>query len=108
MLRSGEVVADGNPLQLISQASAAATLSIVIGGTFDPAPLLGAGAIAQKPEGDYQRFTAADPQAATLALGKILQTPGVILADLQMKRPSLEDVYLRLMGDVPPENEVAS
>jgi hypothetical protein len=32
----------------------------------------------------------------------------VILADLQMKRPSLEDVYLRLMGDVPPENEVAS
>jgi ABC-2 type transport system ATP-binding protein len=107
-LRSGEVVADGNPMDLVSQASGKATLSMAIGGSFDPGPLLRAGAVAGKREGNYQRFTATDPRAATEALGEVLRMPGVTLVDLQMKRPSLEDVYLRLMGGVPAGEEVAS
>ncbi|MGZ5442619.1 MAG: ABC transporter ATP-binding protein [Thermoanaerobaculia bacterium] len=101
LLRAGKVVADGSPAQLIENATGAAELSIVLAGTFDPAPLLNAGAVAHEREGDRQRFTAANPDAAMAALSEVLRTPGAKLVDVRMKRPSLEDVYLQLVGDAP-------
>ena len=104
LLRAGQVVADGSPTELIDDAGAP-ELSIVLAGTFDPAPLLSAGAVAREREGDRQRFTAADPDAATAALSEVLRTPGAKLVDVRMKRPSLEDVYLQLVGDEPPQGD---
>ena len=104
LLRAGQVVADGSPARLIEDAGAA-ELSIVLAGTFDPAPLLTAGAVAREREGDRQRFTAADPDSATAALAEVLRTPGAKLVDVRMKRPSLEDVYLQLVGDAPPRED---
>ena len=104
LLRAGQVVADGSPSQLIDSAGAA-ELSIVLAGTFDPAPLLNAGAVAREREGDRQRFIAADPDAATAALSEVLRTPGAQLVDIRMKRPSLEDVYLQLVGDAPAQGD---
>jgi ABC-2 type transport system ATP-binding protein len=103
LLRAGEVVADGSPFELVSRSAGAAVLSIAVGGEFDQAPLLQAGAVSHGRDGDCYRFTAAEPKAAIRALGELLQGAGVVLADLQMKRPSLEDVYLDLMGDASPE-----
>jgi ABC-2 type transport system ATP-binding protein len=99
ILRAGEVVADGKPVELIARAPAAVTLSIVVGGEFDPAPLLQVGAVIQGQGSGYRRFIAPQPGAAVVALGQLLRRPGVTLVDLQMKRPSLEDVYLDLMGE---------
>jgi ABC-2 type transport system ATP-binding protein len=103
LLRAGEVLADGSPSELVARATGAATLSIVIAGEFDPAHLLRAGALSQGGEGGNRRFTAPDPQAAIVALGKILQSSQASVVDLQMKRPSLEDVYIGLMGEPPSE-----
>jgi ABC-2 type transport system ATP-binding protein len=103
LLRAGEIVADGSPLDLVSRAAGAATLSIVIEGEFDPAPLLRAGAVSQGRDGGKMRFTASDPRAALLALGELLRNQRVNVADLQMKRPSLEDIYIDLMGEGAPE-----
>jgi ABC-2 type transport system ATP-binding protein len=97
VLRAGEVIADGSPAELAAPAGPA-TLRIVLRGRFDAAPLLKAGAVARSQVGEERHFTAADPRAATLALGTLLQLPEVTLVDLRLTRPTLEDVYLRLMG----------
>ncbi len=97
LLRTGEVVADGSPQSLISRAASSVALSIALEGIFDPTPLLRAGAVARQQDGSRQTFTAPDPKAAIVALASLLQKPGVILADLQMQYPSLEDVYLNLV-----------
>jgi ABC-2 type transport system ATP-binding protein len=97
VLRAGKVVADGSPLELATRTNAVATLEFVLAGQFDPSPLLEAGAAAVGREGEQHRFHANEANAAILALGQILQNPGVRLVDLRMKRPNLEEVYLDLM-----------
>ena len=39
-----------------------------------------------------------DPAAAVVALGDMLRHEGLTLTDLRMRRPTLEDVYLELVG----------
>jgi len=101
LLRAGEVVADGSPLELIRQASRSLKLSIVLSGEFDPAPLLRASAVLEERHGAYQRFSATDLRAVTVALGVLLQAPGVSLVELQTNRPKLEEVYLTLTAEKP-------
>ena len=43
------------------------------------------------------RYRTADPTAAIVALADSLRASGATLADLRLKRPSLEDVYLELI-----------
>jgi ABC-2 type transport system ATP-binding protein len=104
MIRAGEVVADGSPFDLLSHAGGRSTIWIAVEGEFDAAPLLQAGAADQGRQGDHYKFTTADPAATIVALGELLRSQGVGLTDLRMRRPTLEDVYLELMGD-PEEAE---
>ncbi len=99
MLRSGEVVADGSPFELVGRAGGKSTIWIDVEGEMDPAPLLVGGAEAQGRQGNHYKFTTTDPAATIVALGQVLHTQGVTLTDLRMRRPTLEDVYLELMGD---------
>jgi ABC-2 type transport system ATP-binding protein len=106
LLRAGEIVADGSPAELVSRAhSAAATLFISIAGEFDSTPLLQAGVVSLSVDGENQRFTASDPNAAIPALGELLQSSQARIVDLQMKRPSLEDIYIELIGEASPEEK---
>ena len=45
------------------------------------------------------RYRTADPTAAIAGLADSLRTSGARLDDLRLKRPSLEDVYLQLVGE---------
>jgi len=105
LLRTGELVADGSPFELISRATGAASLSIVIEGDFDPAPLLRAGASAEESEGPRRAFAAPNPKAAIVAMGELLQKSNATVVEMRMKRPNLEDVYLSLMGETTSERE---
>ncbi len=98
VVRSGEIVADGTPYELLRRASGTSSLWIAADGPFDPAPLLAAGCSLAAEEADHLRFTTLDPAAAVLALGDLLRAQGVKLTDLRMRRPTLEDVYLELVG----------
>jgi ABC-2 type transport system ATP-binding protein len=99
-IRAGNVIADGTPRQLIARSdNASPAVSIALAGKFDSAPLLQAGAVEQKSDGGYRYFIAKDVKAAISALAKILQLPDVSLVDVRMKHPSLEDIYLDLMGE---------
>jgi ABC-2 type transport system ATP-binding protein len=100
LLRAGEIVADSSPAELIARAAGATTgVSIVLAGEIDAKLLLRAGATEQVREGSQRRFNFADARRAIPALHSVLLDPSVSLVDLEMRRPSLEDVYLELIGD---------
>ena len=107
MIRAGEIVADGSPFELVGRAAGLSMLWIEVEGPFDPSPLVAAGATAQGIEGRHQRFAVADPGAAIVALGDLLRAQGGRLVDLRLKRPTLEDVYLELMGEHVVEGRAA-
>ncbi|MFQ5742025.1 MAG: ABC transporter ATP-binding protein [Acidobacteriota bacterium] len=99
MIRAGEIVADGSPFELVGHAGGKSTIWIDVDGPLDVTPLLEVGAKAQGRQGAHYRFTTSDPTATILALGDLLRSQKVTLRDLRLRRPTLEDVYLELMGD---------
>ncbi len=99
ILSSGQIVADGTPLELLSRSAGASTLWLEVNGVDDPSRLLPR-AIFEGRDGALFRFRTSDPTAAIVALADSLRASGATLADLRLKRPSLEDVYLELIeGD---------
>lgn len=100
MLRDGELVADGSPLELVSRARGESRIWVDVGEDLDAGPLLEAGAREDGREGPYRCFTTERPARAVEALGTALRDQGLELQDLRVKRPTLEDVYLELMGEV--------
>jgi ABC-2 type transport system ATP-binding protein len=101
MIRSGRLVADGAPFDLVARAAGQSTLWLAVEGQLDLAPLAAAGAVFQGREGEHSRFSTRDPAATVIALGDLLRGSDARLTDLRLKRPTLEDVYLELMGTEP-------
>jgi ABC-2 type transport system ATP-binding protein len=105
MMRSGTVVADGTPFELLGRSGGTSTLWIACDGPFDPAALAVPGVAYSGREGVHHRYATQDPAAAIVALADLLRAHRLTLTDLRMRRPTLEDVYLELVGD--PETESA-
>ncbi len=103
MIRDGEIVADGTPFDLVGRSSESSTIWIHVDGPMDPTPLIAAGVEPLGQQGEHHKFVTTDPTATILALGDMLRSQGLRLMDLRLKRPTLEDVYLELMGDVGEE-----
>ncbi len=99
LLRSGRVVADGAPLELVGHATGQTQFWIQVAGDLDPAPLERAGAVVLGNEGNYLRLAASSAPPVIIALGELAHRGQIELVDLRMKRPGLEDVYLGLMRD---------
>jgi ABC-2 type transport system ATP-binding protein len=98
ILAGGEVVADGTPLELLARAAGESTLWLEVSGAFDAERLMPQAAYEGR-EGQLLRYRTADPTAAIVGLAESLRTSGLKLDDLRLKRPSLEDMYLQLIGD---------
>jgi ABC-2 type transport system ATP-binding protein len=97
ILSAGQVVADGTPLELLARAAGASTLWLDVTGAIDPAGLVPQAAFEGR-DGALLRYRTSDPTAAIVGLADSLRTSGARLADLRLKRPSLEDVYLQLIA----------
>jgi ABC-2 type transport system ATP-binding protein len=98
ILRSGEIVADGTPLELLARAEGASTLWIEVDKPVDPANLV-PGATFEGRDGSLLRYTTKDSTAAIVGLGASLKSSNASLLDLRLKRPTLEDLYVQLIGD---------
>ena len=110
ILSAGQVVADGTPLELLARAAGASTLWLDISGAgrgshdadlaswggVDPARLMPQATFEGR-DGSMLRYRTSDPTAAIVGLADSLRASGARLADLRLKRPSLEDVYLQLI-----------
>lgn len=100
MLRDGELVADGSPLELLERAGGESRIWVKVTGEMDPSPLVEVGAREDGSEGEYRCFSTRNPARAIEVLGSTLRDQELELEDLRVKRPTLEDVYLGLMdGD---------
>ncbi|MBK5256528.1 MAG: ABC transporter ATP-binding protein [Vicinamibacteria bacterium] len=97
ILRSGDIVADGTPMDLLAKAEGASTLWIAIDKTIDPANLV-PGATFEGYDGVLLRYATKDSTAAIVGLGASLKSSGASLLDLRLKRPTLEDLYIQLIG----------
>ena len=97
ILAAGQIVADGTPLDLLARAAGASTLWLEISGTIDPSRLVPQATFEGR-DGSLFRYRTADPTAAIVGLADSLRASGARLDDLRLKRPSLEDVYLQLVG----------
>ncbi len=98
ILSAGRIVADGTPLELLARSAGASTLWLDVSGVDDPSRLLPQAAFEGR-DGVMFRYRTADPTAAIVALADSLRASGATLADLRLKRPSLEDVYLELIEE---------
>jgi ABC-2 type transport system ATP-binding protein len=96
ILAAGAVVADGTPLELLARAAGASTLWLDVSGVADPSRLMPQ-AVFEGRDGSMLRYRTSDPTAAIVGLADSLRSSGARLADLRLKRPSLEDVYLQLI-----------
>ena len=96
ILSAGRIVADGTPLELLARSAGASTLWLEVSGVPDPSRLLPQATFEGR-DGAMYRYRTADPTAAIVALADSLRASGAKLADLRLKRPSLEDVYLELI-----------
>ena len=97
ILATGQIVADGTPLELLARAAGASTLWLDVSGAIDPERLVPEATFEGR-DGALFRYRTADPTAAIVGLADSLRASGARLADLRLKRPSLEDVYLQLVG----------
>lgn len=97
ILAAGEIVADGTPLDLLARAAGASTLWLDVSGAVDPAHLVPQATFEGR-DGSMLRYRTSDPTAAIVGLADSLRASGAKLDDLRLKRPSLEDVYLQLVG----------
>jgi ABC-2 type transport system ATP-binding protein len=104
ILSEGAIVADGTPLELLGRGSGAATLWLAVTGSVDATRLV-PGATFEGRDGALFKYTTTDPTAAIVGLADSLRLSGSRLDDLRLKRPSLEDVYLELVGPVASQHE---
>ena len=103
ILRAGELVADGTPLELLNRAAGESTLWLHIEGAAEPETLI-TGARFTGRDGALLRYSAPDPTAAIVSLGERLRETGARLLDLRLKRPTLEDLYVQLIGQAASED----
>ena len=98
ILRDGEIVADGTPLELLAKAEGASTLWIEIDRPVEPANLV-PGARFEGRDGALLRYRTKDSTAAIVGLGASLKSSNARLLDLRLRRPTLEDLYVQLIGE---------
>jgi ABC-2 type transport system ATP-binding protein len=97
ILSAGAIVADGTPLELLGRAAGESTIWLAVTGQVDAARLVPQSTF-DGLDGGLFRYRTADPTAAIVGLAESLRGSGARLDDLRLKRPSLEDVYLQLVG----------
>jgi len=106
ILSAGQVVADGTPLELLARAAGASTLWLDVSSVADPSRLVPQATFEGR-DGGLLRYRTSDPTAAIVGLADSLRASGARLADLRLKRPSLEDVYLQLIDGGPSQRAAA-
>jgi ABC-2 type transport system ATP-binding protein len=96
IIAAGRIVAEGTPEDLLGRGGPQATITFRHPAPGEPLPDgLGASSL----EGTRVTVTTAEPTQALHALTSWAVARGQELEELQVSRPTLEDVYLELVGE---------
>ena len=98
VIAAGVIVAEGTPQTLGGREDAPAEIRFRRPPGMDPAALLGAAARA---EDGWVSFRTPEPTRALWALEEWCHPRGTDLPGLEVRRPSLEDIYMELVGGEP-------
>ncbi len=102
VIRDGAIVADGAPFELVRRAGGRTTLWLAVEGELDRSALAARGLEPDGRRGGYHRFTAPDVVTALDAVRPVLEAESSAVTDLRLSQPTLEDVYLELVGEARP------
>lgn len=98
----GSIVAQGAPRELIAQSKGALAVALVTARPVERARIAALPAVEGLEDGAASatefRFHTTDANATLAALVRALAEAGVELVDLQVRKATLEDVFLRLTG----------
>ena len=105
ILRKGRIVAEGAPATLGDQLGQETIIRFRLTDGLTPERI--ASAIGRRPEvlGNEVTLASTEPQRDLHGLLDWAEGQGVQLADLEVRRPSLEDVFLEVTGDRAAEKE---
>jgi ABC-2 type transport system ATP-binding protein len=109
----GRIVATGTPRELVAQTSGRQSVSLVVARALEPAAftqLPGISALSGDDDGRAWRFQTTSATETLAALARLLESSRNELLELEVRKASLEDVFLRLTqessgaGFSPPSN----
>jgi ABC-2 type transport system ATP-binding protein len=99
VIDKGQIIATGSPHELVARSTATQSVSLTTVPTLNPADL------AQVPgvedlvcEANRVRFKTITVSRTIAALMSLVETRGVVIADLQVRKATLEDVFIELTG----------
>jgi ABC-2 type transport system ATP-binding protein len=93
----GKIVATGAPRELIAQSSGQQRVTLVTAQPLDPAALARVAGVSElRCEGAESHFRTGDATQTLLALAQFLAARRIEIVDLQVRKASLEDVFLKL------------
>ena len=93
----GRIVATGSPHELMARAGGLQTLTLVAVPPLPAASLAGLPGVASvEPAGSAVQLRSRDVTATLAGLASVLREQGAEIVDLQVRRASLEDVFLEL------------
>jgi len=99
ILNEGAIIAAASPAELLSRAKAAPRIEIRTAAPLDPAKAsLLSGVVGAQVEGGACTLQTRDVGATVKALMTLLASDGNALLDIQIQKPSLEDVFVELTG----------
>jgi ABC-2 type transport system ATP-binding protein len=97
IIDGGRVIATGSPRELIAQSSGFQTVTLVTKPALSVERLAGAAGVAElRREGGVVRFRTERPAETLAALAALIAEQKVELVELQVKKASLEDVFVGL------------
>ncbi len=101
ILHEGRIIALGTPAELIARSRSHPRVSFLTARPLDAAVVLSLPAVvSQQPQGKGWMLTTREVNRTISGLVQLLDASGNEMIDLQIHRPSLEDVFLELTGKV--------
>ena len=98
VIRDGRLIAEGTAETLGGRDRAAATITFALPDDVNPADLPPALTGTVTPNGRRHTFASADPVESVEQLAAWARARGVHIRDIEVRRRSLEDIYLDLTG----------
>ncbi|HVT90969.1 MAG TPA: ABC transporter ATP-binding protein [Tepidisphaeraceae bacterium] len=99
IINHGKLIALGSPDELIRQANLLSSVHFQISARAELRQIF---ALPEAREvewqGDWGAFRTASPNVALIELAKLLEAQHLDLLDLQLRRPTLEDAFIKLTG----------
>ena len=100
VIDKGQIIATGAPHELVARSTATQSVSLTTVPALDPADLAQVSGVEELIcDANRARFKTITVSRTIAALMSLVETRGVVIADLQVRKATLEDVFIELTGN---------